>query len=118
MENGKKEVDYITKNILFQFAVCTVLFLLLFFLYKSDSALFKNIKADLSPRIEENLSADNAKEAFKELTDAFKYKIQTVFFDITDSDNILKTDEKAVVNGDLHKKESNISEEAAEKVSS
>ena len=64
MDKEKAPFDYLTRTLLIQFSACSVLFIFLFAVSKANTRLFSNIAEIFSPAIEENVSYEEAKEAF------------------------------------------------------
>lgn len=67
---NKNKKDYLSKTLLLQFLVCLVLFGILFALKSSNSKLFKDIENTFSKRLEENLSVEEAKSVFANITES------------------------------------------------
>ena len=65
---NKHKKDYLTRALLMQFVICTVLFLLLYALKSADSSLFKQIEAMLSRQLEQNLTIEQVQSAFATIT--------------------------------------------------
>lgn len=72
MGKEKPTSDYLTKTLLIQFAACCVLFLFLFIISKANTALFSDIAEIFSPVLEENVSYEEAKDAFSEFGNLIK----------------------------------------------
>lgn len=72
MEKEKPTGDYLTKTLLIQFAACCVLFLFLFIVSKVNGTLFSDIAEIFSPVLEENISYEEAKDAFSQIGDLLK----------------------------------------------
>lgn len=67
MSRNKK--DYLTRALLLQFLVCLVMFCVLFALKGSNNKLFAEIEKAFSDRLEENLTIDEAKSVFSNISD-------------------------------------------------
>ncbi len=67
MKKNKK--DYLTKTLLLQFLVCLILFGLIFALKSSNSSLFKDLESAFSKKLEDNLSIEEAKSVFANITE-------------------------------------------------
>ncbi len=65
MKKNKK--DYLTKTLLLQFAVCLVLFLLLFALKYNDANIFYEIENMFSGELEKNIKAEDVESAFSNI---------------------------------------------------
>ena len=66
---NKNKKDYLSKTLLFQFLVCLILFGLLFALKSSNSKLFAEIENTFSKKLEDNLSVDEAKTVFSNISE-------------------------------------------------
>ena len=71
---NKNKKDYLIKTLLLQFLVCLVLLGLLFALKSTNSDLFKDIESTFSKKLENNLSVEEAKSVFANITQAPKDK--------------------------------------------
>lgn len=65
---NKNKKDYLSKTLLLQFLVCLVLFGIVFALKSTNSKLFTELENTFSKRLEENLSVEEAKSVFANIT--------------------------------------------------
>ena len=72
---SKNKKDYLSKTLLLQFLVCLILFGILFSLKSSHNKLFTEIEKTFSKKLEENLSVEEARSVFSNISD---YKKDTV----------------------------------------
>ncbi len=70
---NKNNKDYLSKTLLLQFLVCLVLFGYIFALKTSNSKLFSEIENSFSKKLEENLSVEEAKSVFANITENKSY---------------------------------------------
>lgn len=68
---NKKNSDFIIKNVLLQFIICSVIFLLILYLSKSNSSLFSVIKKTYSSELEKNISSEEVQDAFNHIGGLF-----------------------------------------------
>lgn len=66
---NKNKKDYLLKTLLLQFLVCLVLFGFILALKTSNSKIFSVIENSFSKKLEENLSVEEAKSVFANLTE-------------------------------------------------
>ena len=67
---NKNKKDYLTKTLLLQFLVCLILFAFVFALKSSNSKLFTELENTFSNRLEDNLSIEQAKSVFANITES------------------------------------------------
>ena len=67
MNRNKK--DYLSKTLLLQFLVCLILFGVLFALKSTNSILIEELEITFSKKLEENISIDEAKSVFANITE-------------------------------------------------
>ncbi len=85
---NKNKKDYLIKTLLLQFLVCAVLFGVLFALKSTNSKIFKDIEQTFSKKLEENLSIDEAKSVFANLTETDNNNINETVKDVPEEESV------------------------------
>ena len=67
---NKNKKDYLSKTLLLQFLVCLILFGVLFALKSTNSSFFAELESTFSKKLEENLSVEEAKSVFANITES------------------------------------------------
>lgn len=66
---NKNKKDYLSKNLLLQFLICLLLFGIVFALKSTNSEIFTELKKTFSEKLEDNLSLEEAKSVFANITE-------------------------------------------------
>jgi len=108
MKKNKK--DYLTKTLLLQFAVCLVLFLLLFALKYNDANIFYKIENMFSGELEKNIKAEDVEMYYLDgtklnitLTDAYDEALanETILVSVGDKNYTAITNDEGIATVDL-----------------
>ncbi len=80
----EKNTDYITKNTVFQFVICALMFLFVFALSKTNANFYKYLKENYSSAISENITKQETKDVFYHIGGLFK---DSIFKEIEETEN-------------------------------